>query len=394
MTGSMLKKIWALFIREKQFFFLMIVCTFLSGIVLCMCFGVFCNYIEAKNAGEHDLRMLEIPFDDDVENGRYITKKQVADCVMQLSDNVTEDVDMFFVRSRMNNGFLIACRFMIDEGEYRACQLVRNNLVRTSDLNDYFTDDDEREGKKVAIIPNGEWTEEMLSWMDGRAVIDDMMTDASHINVNGEIYEVIGDHKFAGEILVPFQSLSDDTVIDAEGLTLTFKESISPRQYNEVKTVVEDSLGDAVHVPKMPVLDHYRMTIYNTAIFLDILVAVWIALNFSILYRYILICRKKEIGIFLACGLNKNKMLLYITLSLCLMLLPVFLLAIVIFHIVILPMISWMIQYAVKNYTFIMYLCMNVIFGIVLLTVTGITVGRIIYDTDIMTAIKGDRSQV
>ena len=46
MTGNILKKIRMLFIREKTIFSLIVICTFISGVILCFCFGLFCDYIE------------------------------------------------------------------------------------------------------------------------------------------------------------------------------------------------------------------------------------------------------------------------------------------------------------------------------------------------------------
>ena len=46
MTGNILKKIRMLFIREKTIFSLIVICTFISSVILCFCFGLFCDYIE------------------------------------------------------------------------------------------------------------------------------------------------------------------------------------------------------------------------------------------------------------------------------------------------------------------------------------------------------------
>ena len=92
MERSILKKIRMLFIREKTIFSLIVICTFISSIIVCLCFGLFCNYIEKKNAEIYELTVLEIKFDNDFEQGGYITKKQVDQCVMQFSDNITDNV--------------------------------------------------------------------------------------------------------------------------------------------------------------------------------------------------------------------------------------------------------------------------------------------------------------
>ncbi len=384
MTRNILKKIRMLFIREKTIFSLIVICTFISSIILCLCFGLFCNYIEKKNEEVFELTVLEIRFDCDVAHGRYITKKQVEDCIMQFSDNITDDVEMFFVRSKIENDMLLECRFVISDGEYLPCDTVRNNLTKLGYLKNYFNEDEEKNGDKAAIIPGEEW-----SWND-LSVINNMIIDENYIDIQGIAYRIIGYHGWGSRILIPFASLDDDIVIDSEGLTLVFKRSITLKQYNEVKEIVENSLGDAAHVPEMPVLDAFRVTVYNTVLLIDILIAGWIAVNFSILYHYILLSRRKEIGIFLMCGLSKRRISTYVTLCSNMFLLPSFICGIIFYHYVLLPSISWMIPSALGNYNLLSYLCLIIIFWIVSLVITGVTITSFIYNTDIVKVIKTD----
>ena len=158
MTGNILKKIRMLFIREKTIFSLIVICTFISSVILCFCFGLFCDYIEKKNREIYELTTIRIEFDYDIEHDRYVTKKQLEECILQFSDYITDSIEIFFVRSWIENDMLLECRFIVNEGEYLPCDVVRNNLTKTGELINYFTEDQEKNGDKVAIIPGKEWT--------------------------------------------------------------------------------------------------------------------------------------------------------------------------------------------------------------------------------------------
>ncbi|MCI8356254.1 MAG: hypothetical protein HFI47_14530 [Lachnospiraceae bacterium] len=384
MTGNILKKIRMLFIREKTIFSLIVICTFISSVILCFCFGLFCDYIEKKNREIYELTTIRIEFDYDIEHDRYVTKKQLEECILQFSDYITDSIEIFFVRSWIENDMLLECRFIVNEGEYLPCDVVRNNLTKTGELINYFTEDQEKNGDKVAIIPGKEWT-----WND-LSVIDQMMTDEKHIDIEGTEYRVIGYHGWGSRILIPFASMDNDSVIDAEGLTLGFKRSISFKQYNEIKRIIEQCLGDVAHVPEMPVLDTFRMTVYNTVLLIDILIAGWLAINFAILYSYILFRRRRDIGIFLMCGLSKSKVSAYVVLCFHLFVIPGFICGIIFYHYILLPVISWMIPNAIGNYNLLSYICLTIVFEIVSLIITGITIAAVIHGTDIVKALKTD----
>lgn len=379
-----LKKIRIMFIREKVIFSLIVICTFISSIVLCFSFGLFCNYIEKKNEQVYELTMLEIGFDCLIDEGKYITKKQVENCVMQLPESVTDDVEMFFVRVRLENDVFLECRFTIRDGNYFLCETVRDNLIRSGDLKNYFTESDEIKGNKAAIIPGGEW-----DWND-LSVLDGMMIDDNNILIQGESYQIIGYHGWGSRILIPFASLDDDTIIDSMGMSVMFDKSINLRQYKEVKRVVEQSLGDFAHVQEMPVLDKFQRMLYNTALLIVALVTVLVAVNFSILYHFILLQRRKDLGIFLLCGLNKNRASAYITIGCYTYLFPSFVLGIIVYHFMMLPYVTWMIPYAGVDYNFLAYSLLTIIFCMVSVLIIGVTITIFIRKADLVRIMQAD----
>lgn len=384
MAIHILNKIRILFIREKAVFSLIVICTFITSIILCFSFGLFCNFIEKKNEQVYELTMLEIGFDSMVDEGKYITKKQIEDCVAHFSKNVTDDVEMIFVRVKLENGVYLECRFTIKDGNYFLCENVRDNLIKSDDLINYFTESDEMYGNKVAIIPGEEW-----DWND-LSVLEGMLIDDDHILIQGESYKIIGYHGWGSRILLPFDALKDDSVMDSLGMSLAFDKSISLNQYNEVKRVVEQYLGDCAHVPEMPVLAHFQRMLYNTVLLVVILITVLAAVNFSILYHFILLQRRKDLGIFLVCGLNKNRASVYVTISCYMYLIPSFVLGILIYHYMILPCVSWMIPYAGGHYNILTYFLLTVIFCVVSILIIGVTITTFIHRVDLVRIMQAD----
>lgn len=372
MARLILKNVRLLYIREKAIFSLIVLCTFLSSILLCFCYGLYCNYIEKKNSQEYELMDLEISFDYSGNMGKenYITAKQIEECVLQFSENITDNVEMFFVRSKEEKTqILLECRFIIRDGKFYPCDVVRDNLVRSGLLENYFTVSHEKEGAQVAIVPGDK---EQWRW-NNVSLINEMMIDDHHILLQGETYQVVGEHGWADRILLPFASLDEKTVIDEYGLNLSFKQRMTHQQYDEVKAVVEQTLGDVAQVPAKPELDRFLRNLYNTVLIIDILIAGIIALNFAILYQYIILRRKKEMGIFMLCGRNRKQSIIYFILESHSILIPSFIVGVIGYHYLLRPLISWLMPYVQDSYNFLSYATLTVAYLVMSVLIIGIS---------------------
>lgn len=386
MTKYIRKEIRNLFIREKTIFSLIIICTFASGILINFCYGIFCNYVEKKNSSEYSLTAIDIYFDADKIAENPITKKQVEDFVWSLPNNIKDSVIMFFCRSKLkgtNHDFWIETRFTIKDGCYYPCENTRDILTRQGMLDNYFTEENEKYGEQVAIISR----ENEVG--NGRYVPTEMMIDDKTLIIQGKSYQIIGHHDWGYSIFVPFASLDDNTVIDSEGVTLGFGRSVTRSQYNEVKAAVEQHFGSCAQMPEMKELSEFSKTVFRTSMLISGLVALSAAINLSVLYRYILLYRKKEIGILMLCGLDKKKTACCIVLECLLLFIPVFVTGIVLYHYLIFPAIRWMIPYAAGSYHLSVYLWLTAIFTLVSAVIVGITLFSFIYKENfIMELVK------
>jgi len=382
MAKYILKNIRILFMREKQLFSLMVIYTFLAGIVLSFCYGLFCNYIEKRNAQEYLLTAIEIEFNSDIKSEKYVTKAQIMKCIEQFSANITENAFMFFVRFYLENGAELECRFRIKNGEYYPCEIFRNNLMRHGHLNNYFSDDDERLGNKVIIVPTDDWAGV------NKKIVKSMIRDDNTVLINGEVYEIIAKHDWVADFLVPFTSLDNDMIVDDLGLTIGFNNRVTYGQYKEVEKVVKENLGDIAIFVDHPELQASVRSLYSTAILVDALIVFVIAINFAILYQYILQRRKREIGIFLLCGLGRKRAVGLFTAGCFMLVFPCFLFGLIFYYCILLPAVSLLLPYINDGYNIVSYLCMTIVFALISLLVIGGTVAGFIHKTQIAEVVN------
>lgn len=355
---------------ERMIFLLALICIIASSFIINFSYGLYQNYNVIKEEEESELYEFEISFNNDF-NGTYATKEMIENTVLSFSSSLDQAIDMFLIipqcdeiDSDVYGNMLI--RFCVDNGKITPCTLFKNNMQSFGTLvsGSYFSDEQEANGENVALVfddigYSGSLTEQLM-------ISDDT------ISFQGKEYKIIGTQRMH-PLIVPFKSLNDDTPIYT--ILFHFVKPITRSQYNEIKSVVYENFGDLASIPDLEIPESENYYLYNTIILISILIAILAAINFAVLYKYILSKRTKTLAVFRICGCTKAKTL-RIFLSECMLItIPVFALTSLVYDRLILPILANHFEYIKSAYSPLLYL---IIFGIYVVS-SLIVLGIMIY---------------
>lgn len=155
----------------------------------------------------------------------------------------------------------------------------------------YITKDEELSGKPVICLPC-DCDENLIG---------------QKIKFLDKEFEVIGIH---GEddiyhYSLPFLSLPDDLTFSSVSL-LTDK-VITTDTYRKIKEAFTSVYGDNVNFPDFKTADTTEQTFYVSIMIVSIVLSVLSAINLAILFRYIMLTRRKRLAIFRLSGCTRRK---------------------------------------------------------------------------------------
>ena len=353
------------FIRtEKIIFILILICIIASSFIINFSYGLYQNYHVIKEEEESDLYSFEITFNNDL-NGDYASKGVLKNTLMSFSDSLNDSIDMYFVvpyTDEINTdeyGDMII-RFCISNGNIAPCELFKKNMQTYGTLisGEYFSEEQEKNGENVALAFTGDVTETL-------------MNENGTISFQGKEYEIIGTQRMHS-LIVPFESLNSDTPIN--DLLFNFVKPLTRSQYDEIKEKISDAFGELAVIPELDIPESENYYLYNTIIIISVLIALLSAINFAVLYKYILSKRTKSLSVFRICGCTRFKAL-GMFLSECMIItIPVFALTSLCYDKFILPVLAVHFEYIESAYNMKLYLIIFAIYVLSSLIVLGIMI--------------------
>lgn len=355
------------FVRtEKMIFLLIILCVSSSAIIINFAFGLYQNYNIVKTDEESGLKSIGI----EIVKSDMVTKDILKECLFSISESTNNNIDMYYVSpiiepfySNQDLGWgSIHIRFTIKQNKIAPCTVFKENMERDGTIisGNYFSDIQESTGQNVVIVSNDSGDE--LSCTD--SIVSRVEGDKQFVTIQGKEYEVIGIYKMANTPLIPFNSLDDSTQFQ-EQIMIGFAKSITRSQYDEIRNSFQSYFGEAISIPELDIPETENYYLYNTIILISFFIALLAAINFAVLYKYILEKRKKSIVIFRICGCRRSKAL-GIFLSECMLItIPVFVISTSFYSTIILPILDKSFKYIKDAYNIEVYI---IIFAIYIIT--------------------------
>lgn len=224
----------------------------------------------------------------------------------------------------------------------------------------YFTEEEYAGNKKVCIADVDSIKE---STVFDKTLKYDKKNKKYYITLNNIKYEVIGEYQYLGCVAIPFEAIDDDFyVID----TLGFKLNTLPtnNEVAKIKQIYLKYFSDRqADLPEIAVSDPEQIKFYNTNLIIAIVVALLVSVNLILLFKYVLITRRKELAVLRITGATVNKVRRLYILEIMIISVVLFILSTFIFDIFIKDIVISHYEYAyvvysLKNYsvTFLLYI--------------------------------------
>ncbi len=334
------------FRKDKMILLVTTLCTFVSAFLLYFSFGIYQNAHAMKEEAEIDMKQLDItPVTESEES--LLTKELLCRYLSALSPSVLDDAEIIYTSSvhppyferlpEEGGGYdRFHYRFRIQNGSYgisvRTKESWENNGMIISGR--YLTDEEEATGAKVAVVANAHG-----SGRNPQTIAHQI--SENEIELFGETYQIVGEYSGGWSTpVIPFLSIPNNSKLDI--LSFVFSSNITRSQYNEMKLQADITIPGILEFPELDFPDTDTMYLYNNVMLISVLLSLLSAINFAMLYHYILEKRNRTLATFRICGCTKGKAVI-IYLGECLILsIPFFLIGAFAFHFI---MKRWLVHY-------------------------------------------------
>lgn len=362
-----LKNIKSFFINNFIIFILLVISTITSAIVIFFSYGVYQNYNTILSYKEDDLSDDYIGINYVNTGSEYVTKRDLLNCLSEIDDisnELREQIIQYDVEGIIDNNSY-EFKFLYCDGKFKVAEEFKENLKKYDNLTEgtYWSDYEEANGICVALISDPA--------VFGEISALDSIKYVNQLKIGGKIYDIIGKQAWNEKgAMFPFSTVADEQFLTST--LISFNSAVSVKTYNQIRDVFNNYMGDKAVFEEIRTIDKDTYYTYKTVILISVFIALIAAINFMILYRYIMSTRKRTTAIFRILGLTPAK-LNFMNMSECIILIvPFFILGMVLYQTVFLPRLHTYFVYMQDAYTPFVYFLLFVIFISVSLIVIGI----------------------
>lgn len=362
-----LKNIKSFFINNFIIFILLVISTITSAIVIFFSYGVYQNYNTILSYKEDDLSDDYIGINYVNTGSEYVTKRDLLNCLSEIDDisnELREQIIQYDVEGIIDNNSY-EFKFLYCDGKFKVAEEFKENLKKYDNLTEgtYWSDYEEANGICVALISDPA--------VFGEISALDSIKYVNQLKIGGKIYDIIGKQAWNEKgAMFPFSTVADEQLLTST--LISFNSAVSVKTYNQIRDVFNNYMGDKAVFEEIRTIDKDTYYTYKTVILISVFIALIAAINFMILYRYIMSTRKRTTAIFRILGLTPAK-LNFMNMSECIILIvPFFILGMVLYQTVYLPRLHTYFVYMQDAYTPFVYFLLFVIFISVSLIVIGI----------------------
>ena len=300
-------------------------------------------------------------------NSEYVTKEDLMNCLSEIdriSNGLQEQIVQYNVEGVLDDNSY-EFKFIYSNGKFKVAEEFKENLKEYGNLTEgtYWSDYEEENGICVALISDPDVFGDISALSSIRYV--------NQLKIGGKIYDIIGKQAWNEKgAMFPFSTVADEQLLTST--LISFNSAVSVKTYNQIRDVFNNYMGDKAVFEEIRTIDKDTYYTYKTVILISVFIALIAAINFMILYRYIMSTRKRTTAIFRILGLTPAK-LNFMNMSECIILIvPFFILGMVLYQTVFLPRLHTYFVYMQDAYTPFVYFLLFVIFISVSLIVIGI----------------------
>ena len=362
-----LKNIKSFFIDNWIIFILLIISVITSSIVIFFAYGVYQNYNTILNYKEDDSYDDYIWVDYENTNSEYVTKEDLMNCLSEIdriSNGLQEQIVQYNVEGVIDDNSY-EFKFIYSNGKFKVAEEFKENLKEYGNLTEgtYWYYYEEKNGICVALISDPDVFGDISALSSIRY--------GSQLKIGGKIYDIIGKQAWNEKgAMFPFSTISDDQLLTST--FISFNSAVSVKTYNQIRNIFNNYMGDKAIFEEIRMIDKETYYTYKTVILISVFIALIAAINFMILYRYIMSTRKRTTAIFRILGLTTAKLNLMNVSECIILIVPFFIIGMILYQTVFFP---WLCTYFVhmrEAYSSRIYLLLFIIFIGISLVVIGI----------------------
>lgn len=244
---------------------------------------------------------------------------------------------------------LISSRLEYDDSahQYGLYSSLTENII--PEKGRYITQDEEFSGEHVLYLPSG-------------CDVNLIGKDVEFLNKK---YKVIGvDSVCELDYIVPFSTLPDDLTFSY--VYLIPDKVITTDTYRKIKEAFTSVYGDNVNFPDFKTADTTEQTFYASIMLISIVLSVLSAINLAILFRYIMLTRRKRLAVFRLSGCTRIKARFMYLGEAAGIAAVIFIVCSILYHYVIMPRLIFAFPkiqnvYGIKTYLYLFVIFMSVL---------------------------------
>ena len=292
--------------NERAVFVIIIICVVASAFIINFSYGLYYNFVTQKSETELELKTLN----PELVQGAVITKGEFQKFAESLDEKTLNAMTVIYAGAELlefeseSGPGSFPMRFVIHAGKYNICEHTRKNWEEKGVITSgrYINNYEEQCGELVAVVGGSSADE----W---NAACSKFRNADGTITMFGKKYSVVGTYS-AGTAapIVPFLTIPDDVQITQIGFS--FERNITRSMYNDITLKAEESFPGLLKFPELKFPDTDTVSIYNNMIWIALLISLLSVTNFAMLYRFILLKRRRGLAIMRICGCSRVRAVL------------------------------------------------------------------------------------
>lgn len=218
----------------------------------------------------------------------FVYPEQADDFMKNILPYVEKKLDYFFIMGYTGERG-IQCSSGYDRGMFKLSTQLEHRIGVIK--GDKFTDVQMNSNEKIMIAKE---TDVDSDWC--------MQIGKDKYRAVGLLSEAYMDNY----IYVPYKAMPNNTKIYY--ISLLFKEPLFESEYNEIVSMFKDAFGDLFNIPEFEgIVNESSNRVYKDIMFVTAFLIIVCAVNYCIMYRYMLDKRRREFAISRICGCSKYK---------------------------------------------------------------------------------------
>lgn len=280
-------------INQRLMTCLLVIVQLFSVIVITFSYGIINHYnfkIDEKESTTliYDFKGINSGGKTEEERYRYVDMESMDKFLKEVLPFVENKLDYFYITGPFD-GLRIQCSSGYKMGAFKLSTQLDS---------------------RIGVIKGEKFTNSQMNSDENIMIAREADVDSDWcMQIEGETYKAVGLLSEAyrdNAIFVPYKAIPANTKIFYISLLLT--EPLFESEYNEIVSMIKDNFGDTLNIPEFEgIVNESSNRVYKDIMFVTGFLILVCAVNYCIMYRYMLDKRRREFAISRICGCSKYK---------------------------------------------------------------------------------------